>query len=200
MTIDADGGSAIDEDERPTIPAPAGCAATTRAVTSLIQSCWVRDPNHRPPFASVASSLEEIRRLCEHGNSPVRLPSTPVANIRPAPVTPTESSPGEEQYETASESMMTEVEEELVDCMIDVPLTTPIAVLGNAEVVRSVTHIDTSDNAEIVKKFGGKPSSSLERRDITLTDRLDVNMEYEVNYRLIMGSHHSFHSSREFTH
>ena len=93
---DVHGVVAVDKDEHPQIPVLAGYAGVANAVANLVHSCWVREPDRRPS-SMIGSTL----------------------------VTSSESSPADEQYETASESTTTNIEEENVDDMIDVPLTGP---------------------------------------------------------------------------
>lgn len=200
MTIDADDGVVVDKNERPPIPALAGHAEVTTAVTNLVHSCWVRESDRRPSFASIASSLEEIWKLQDNRNLRIRRASTPVIDIGLTPAASTESSPADEHYETASESMTTEIGEENIECMMDIPLTSPVPVLGNGDVVRSEVHIDMNDHTEVVKIL---TQVSLERpttdtTTLSSTNTLDIDTRHEENYRLIVGSNHVFHSSCEF--
>ena len=202
MTVDVDG--AVDKDERPPIPVLAEYAKVANAVTNLVHSCWVREPDRRPTFSTVACSLEEVLRLQEHDSPRIRRASTPAINIGSAPVASTESSPAAEQYETASESMTTEFEEESMDCMIDVQLTSPGPVLENGNMVHStMVHVNTSDHPDVVKISTQVSSGALEHQDTDTptpspTNTLGVDMRHEENYRLVVGSNHAFHSSREF--
>lgn len=172
MTVDIDHGVAVDKDERPPIPALAGYAEVVDAVANVVHSCWVREPDRRPSFASVAALLEEV--WIHRGHNPA---STPMINTGSTSVASTESSPADEQYETATESMTSEAEEENMDGMMDVPLTSPGPVLGNGNV------LDHEDRDVLIH---------------TPTNGLDVDTRSEETYRLLVGSNHAFHSSREF--
>lgn len=201
LSVDVD-GDAVDKNERPPIPALAWPTGVATAVANLVHSCWVREPDCRPTFSSVVFSLEEVRRLQGHHNPQICRTSTPVINIRSAPVASTESSPADEHYETASESMTTEVEEEIVGCMVDVPLTSPVPILGNGDMVRSMVHVDTSAHTKVLKILTQVSSGVLECQDTDTptpspTNMLGVNTRHEVNYRLIIRSNHAFHSSCE---
>lgn len=197
MTLADVDNLAVDKDERPPIPSFDSCVDVANAVANLVQSCWVRQPDHRPSFSNVTASLEEIWKLHGHGSPQIRH-ATPLRHVGLTPVTSTESSPADEQYETASESMRTEVEE-LADGMIDISLTSP----GPAsERGRSMCHVNAINHAEIVKVSTQVTSGILGHQDDTPTpsptSKWNTDMRNEENYRLIAGSNHAFHNSREF--
>lgn len=199
--VDIHGAVAVDKDERPQIPVLAGYAGVANAVANLVHSCWVREPHRRPSFASIAALLEEVWTVHGHG-SPKICRALPSSIIGTTLVTSSESSPADEQYETASESMTTNIEEENVDDMIDVPLTSPGPALGNDNVTRPVFHFDISNDAEGVKlstQVSGIPEHQGNNTHTpSPTNKLDVDTRNEENYRLIAGLNHAFHNSREF--
>lgn len=191
LTVDIDGGVTLDKDERPPIPVLTGFAEVANAVSNLVHSCWVREPSHRPSFASVSASLEEVWRLQSHGSPQFRRASTPMINVGSA-LASTESSPADEQYETAPESMTTDVEEENMDSMTDVPLTSP-----------GPGHLNGINHAEGMMVLTQVPSGVFEYQDKDTptpspTKDLDVDTRNEENYRLLVGSNHAFHKSRKF--
>jgi hypothetical protein len=196
---DVHGVVTVDKDERPPIPMLAGYDGVANAVANLVHSCWVREPDRRPSFANIAASLEKI--WTAHGSLTFcrALPSSIIGSTF---VTSTESSPADEQYETASESMTTNIEEETVDGMVDVPLTSPGPALAYGNVTRSVFHVDVSNHTEGVK-LSTQVSGIPEHQDNNTytpspTNKLDVDTRHEENYRLIAGLNHAFHNSREF--
>ncbi|KAF8547149.1 hypothetical protein OG21DRAFT_959723 [Imleria badia] len=187
----------MDKDERPPIPVFAGYGDVASAVANLVQSCWVREPDRRPSFASIVASLEHVWTLHGHGSPQIRHTPPRMNNNGPAPVTSTQSSPADEQYETASESMTTEVEEETVDGMMDVSLTSPAPTLGNGG---SVFHVNTNNHVEVVKVSTQLTLGTSEYQDndmptLSPTSKLNVDTKNEENYRLIAGSNHAFHNS-----
>lgn len=197
---DDDCGVDVDKNERPPIPMLAEYDDVANAVANLVRSCWVRDADRRPLFSSIAASLEEVWTLHVHGSPQICNSSLSSINIGSAPVTSTDSSPADEHYETASESMRTEVEEESMNCMMDVSLTSPVPTLGNG---RSVLHVDASTHTEVVKVLTKVTSGTFEDQDNNTTtpsptNKLDVDARNEENYRLIAGSNHAFHNSCEF--
>ncbi|KAF8415820.1 hypothetical protein L210DRAFT_2608514 [Boletus edulis BED1] len=185
----------IDKDERPPVLVPAGCGNTASAVTNLVESCWVREPELRPTFASIAASLEEVWSLHGHGSPKILRASPSFNSAVPVPMSSTESSPTDEQYETASESMRTEVEEETVDGMIDVSLTSPAPALENG----SMFHVKASNHTKVVRISTQVRSGVLEYPDDTPTpsptNKSDMNAKNEKNYRLVAGLNHTFHKS-----
>ena len=204
MTVDVEGVVSVDEDERPPIPVLFEYNEVVNVVVNLVQSCWVREPDRRPSFARIAASLEEIWTVHGHGSPKFCRASRSSTNIGLAPVTSTESLPADEQYETASESMTTDIEEENVDGMIDVPLTSPGPALGNGNVTRSVFHVNVNNHAEGVKvstQVSGIPGPEHQDNDTHIlfpTNKLYVDTRNEENYRLVAGLNHAFHNSREF--
>ena len=205
--VHVDGDVAIDKDERPPIPVLTGNDEVVNAIANLVRSCWVREPDHRPSIASIAASLEEVWALHGHGNPQICRASPSSINIRSALVASTQSSPRDEQYETASESMTTDVEDGSLDGMADVPLTSPGPALGNDNVTRSVFHLSASNNHTEGVKLSTKVSTQVsgipeyqENDTSTPTNKLDsdVDTRNEENYRLIAGLNHAFHNSREF--
>ena len=204
MTVDVEGVVSVDEDERPPIPVLFEYNEVVNVVVNLVQSCWVREPDRRPSFARIAASLEEIWTVHGHGSPKFCRASRSSTNIGLAPVTSTESLPADEQYETASESMTTDIEEENADGMIDVPLTSPGPALGNCNVTRSVFHVNVNNHAEGVKvstQVSGIPGPEHQDNDTHIlfpTNKLDVDTRNEENYRLVAGLNHAFHNSREF--
>ncbi|KAG9310779.1 hypothetical protein JVU11DRAFT_8628 [Chiua virens] len=191
----------LDKDERPPIPVLAGNAEVTNIITNLVHSCWGREPDRRPSFATIVSLLKDVCMLQDHHSSRFWKVSTPPPmNTRSTLfTTPTESSPADELYETAPESMTTEAEEGSMDSMMDVSLTSPIPTLHNGEVVRSLVQVTTSASAVDIKV----PQQAfcvpeLQDRDTPTTflpTALVVDMRNEENYRSIVGSNHVFHSS-----
>ncbi|KAF8121091.1 hypothetical protein EV363DRAFT_1187342 [Boletus edulis] len=185
----------IDKDERPPVLVPAGCGNTASAVTNLVESCWVREPELRPTFASIAASLEEVWSLHSHGSPKILRASPSFNSAVPVLMSSTESSPTDEQYETASESMRTEVEEETVDGMIDVSLTSPAPALENG----SMFHVKASNHTKVVRISTQVRSGVLEYPDDTPTpsptNKSDMNAKNEKNYRLVAGLNHTFHKS-----
>ncbi|KAI9457372.1 hypothetical protein HD554DRAFT_2225096 [Boletus coccyginus] len=196
----------LDKDERPPIPVLTGNDEVVNAVANLVHSCWVREPDHRPSIASITASLEEVWTLHGHGNPQICRASPSSINIGSALVTSTQSSPADEQYETASESMTTDVEDESVDGMTDVSLTSP-AALGSGNVTRSAFHLNASNHTEDVKlsvkvltQVSGIPEHQENNTPTptpTPTNTLDsdVDTRNEENYRQIAGLNHAFHSS-----
>ena len=96
--------------------------------------------------------------------------------------------------------MMTEVEEETWDGMMDVSLTSPAPALGNGG---SVFHVNASNHAEVARVSMQVTSGVPKHQDnnmpiLSPTSKLDVDARNEGNYRLIVGSNHAFHNSREF--
>lgn len=199
MMVIVDGDVIVDKDERPPIPVLAVYAEVADAVANLVHSCWAREPDRRPSFASVSASLEEVWRLHGHGSPQLCRASTPMISIGSAPVMSTESSPADEQYETAPESLTTDVEEENMDSMTDVPLTSP----GPAHLARSVVQVNANYYTEGVSVSTQVSSGVLESQDKDTptpspTKDLEVDTRNEENYRLLVGSNHAFHHSREF--
>ncbi|KAH0826098.1 hypothetical protein J3R83DRAFT_5844 [Lanmaoa asiatica] len=187
----------LDQDRRPPIPVLAGYAEVANAVVNLVHSCWVREPDRRPSFASVSSSLEGVWRLQGHDSPQIRHASTPLIDIGSALVMSTESSPADDQYETASESMTTDTEEENMDRMIDVPLTSPGPAIGNGNAAHYAVHVNVSNHMKVLTQVS---SGVLEDQDKDTptpspTKYLNVDARNEENYRLIVGSNHAFHNS-----